>query len=321
MGGGSESFNSLWLTLTYRCTVACRHCIVDAAPYKRDLISPELARYWLIQTRAYRAGVIREVAFTGGEPFYNVQLLRSLSDFAAMRGFQVTVVTNAFWASSSEDADRIIKSLPAVSLLAVSTDEYHQKSIPIDHVRNAVDAARTNGRLVRIEVCADSRRGAEHQALMAALAELASPSEIRVHLAYPAGRAQCYSGSFHYTRSTTPADSPCPLAGAPAIFPDGRVFGCIGPVIRLPGPHPLLLGNLREEVLSDILERADANPMLRAIRVWGPKRLVSLVSQAGMSEVLPSSWIRGSPCDVCCGIFGSPQALGVLETLHAVRTC
>ena len=318
---GSETFTALWLTLTYRCTVACQHCLVEAAPYKRELIRPEIARDWLLQAKGYRAGTIREVIFTGGEPFYDAQLLRNLSDFAAMHGLRVTAATNAFWASSLEDADRMMKSLPFVSLLRVSTDQYHQKSIPLDHVRNAVDAARMNGRLVTLEACVDSRRGAAYKALMAELAELANPSEIRVHLAYPIGRALCYSGAFNYIRSPECPDSPCPMGGAPAVFPDGGVFGCIGPVIRIPGSHPLYLGSLREEPLADILERAEGNPVLRAIRVWGPKRLVSLLRQGGFTGVLPESWIQGSPCGVCHSLFSRPEALGALETLHAVRAC
>jgi pyruvate-formate lyase-activating enzyme len=319
MSGRSETFSSLCLTLTYRCTVACRHCMVEAAPYKKEYVNPDHARDWISQARAYRGGVIDEVTLTGGEPFYDVQMLRNLSDHAAGLGLRVSVMTNAFWAPSFLEADTMMKSLPAVSLLSVSTDEYHLKSIPLEHVRNAAEAARANGRMISLEVCVDSRHDQSRRALMSALSEFAGQSEIHVHLVHPVGRAKCYGGSFHYTYSPDPSDLPCPMSGSASIFPEGNVFGCLGPVVRLPPPHPLMLGSVREEQLSAILDRAERNLLLRAIRVWGPKRLVSMLAQGGFREVLPASYIQGSVCDVCHRLFASEEALSALDSLHAVR--
>jgi MoaA/NifB/PqqE/SkfB family radical SAM enzyme len=313
----SPFVRNIGLMMTYRCTVACSHCMVEAAPYKRESMSVESAQEWIRQARGYRSGSIAGLTFTGGEPFYDIQVLRRLSDQAAAHGFMVSAATNAFWAASTNEAEQVLKRLPALSQLIVSTDEYHLKCIPLEHVRNAVEAARKRRMPVSLTVCTDSERTPGFSALMYRLSEFAHRSEIRVSLTSPVGRAKIHCATFHYLMSETPSDSACPMAGSPVIFPDGRVFACMGPVIRLDHHNPLLLGKAFEEPLQTILDRSETNPVLRAVCERGPQRLISLLEEGGFGGILPRQFIQGSACDVCYRLFSSAEAVGALESMQA----
>jgi hypothetical protein len=63
---------------------------------------------------------------------------------AAWLGFRVGLVTNAYWATSIEDALRWLEGLGSVHLLHVSSDDFHHGGDPggLERVAHAVAAAR-----------------------------------------------------------------------------------------------------------------------------------------------------------------------------------
>ena len=98
--------------LTYKCTTACPHCIVKAGPARTEEIRIEDAVNWVEKAATYRAGHIKGLALTGGEPFYNLDLLQRISDFGDKLGMVVSVVSNAFWATSKQAAVQMAFELP-----------------------------------------------------------------------------------------------------------------------------------------------------------------------------------------------------------------
>ena len=80
--------------------------------------------------------------------------------------------------------------------------------------------------------------------------------------------------------------------------------------------HSLVLGNLREEPLAAILDRAESNSVLHAIRVWGPRKLVEKLRESPIAQELPRAYIRGSACDVCYKLFSNPAIAAYLERLN-----
>lgn len=304
--------SSIGLMLTYKCTVACPHCIVEAGPHRTEEMPLVHAMDWLDHARRYRQGVIEAVALTGGEPFYNLDHLAQVSAFSRSIGFIVTVVTNAFWATSRDAALRILEQLPAIQAIAVSADVYHQVAIPFERVKNAVCAARELGRIYTIAVCTDSEEDSEHQKIIKQLDAMGEADHVRVAVTLPVGRAQQARG-LHYSISPDPAVAACPVASAPVIFPNGNVVACIGPLLTLPPGHPLFLGNLFHEPLAQILDRAEINPVLHAIRVWGPHKLVALLRHNGDAALLPKEYISNAACDACFKLLSNPSIVEALE--------
>ncbi|UCH92947.1 MAG: SPASM domain-containing protein [Candidatus Aminicenantes bacterium] len=146
--------------------------------------------------------------------------------------------------------------------------------------------------------------------------KISEEDKIQVSITFPVGRALKRSKLFQYKTTSVPPICACSMASSPIIFPDGKVTGCIGPVIRLDSCHPLLFGNLREHSLAEILDKAELNVALHAIRIWGPHKLISILKAHGLDELLPKEYISDCVCDVCYKMFENEKILDFLETLQ-----
>ena len=137
-----ETFlRDIGLVLTYKCQVACPHCVVEAGPHRVEEVSLDDAFDWIRQIASYGNGRIRALSLTGGEPFYNIDRLQRISSFGEACGLLVSAVTNAYWASNKQRAVALLKELGAIKILSISTDEHHQKHVPFEWVKNAITAA------------------------------------------------------------------------------------------------------------------------------------------------------------------------------------
>jgi organic radical activating enzyme len=301
--------------LTYKCTIACPHCIVEAGPHRKEEMRLAHSLAWIEQASTYRYGHVKGLALTGGEPFYNLETLAQISAHGQALGLIVSVVTNAFWATTRPAALSVLSKLPAVRMLSISTDVYHQKSIPFDHIKNAVWAARELGRAYNIAVCTDNEEDQQYQKIIEDLEAIDEADRTRVSITFPVGRAQKRARHFSYRTASEPTVSACSMASSPVVFPNGNVIGCIGPVLTLPPTHPLFLGNLRQESLSEILDRAELNPVLHTIRIWGPHKLVSLLRQNGFDALIPKEFICNCICDVCYKLLSDERIVGALESI------
>jgi organic radical activating enzyme len=301
--------------LTYKCTIACPHCIAEAGPRRKEEMPLEQCLAWIDAAGAYRDGHVRGLALTGGEPFYNIPNLTRISDHGQALGLIVSVVTNAYWATSPETALSVLAGLPALQLISVSTDVYHQKAIPFERVKNAVWAARELGRLYNISVCTDNEDDPRYLKIMDDLREIVEPDRIRTAVTLPVGRALKALRHLNYRTASTPTVAACSAASTPVIFPDGRVHACIGPLLTLPTAHPMVLGSLYRESLPEILDRAELNPVLHILRAWGPHKLVSLLSERGLQELLPAEYICDCVCDVCYKLLADERIVAALADI------
>lgn len=287
------------LVMTYKCQVSCPHCIIRAGPNRKEEMSLADAFDWIEQIAAYRNGYIKVLSLTGGEPFYNIDNLRKIAAFGEQQGLFVSAVTNAFWASTADRAVNLLKSLPSIKMIAISTDVYHLESIPFENIRNAVSAAKACDLPYNIAVCTENEEEVEYKQILKMLSEITEPETVATAVTFPAGRALDKIGGLKHMTTEQPPQSACSAGSSPIIFPSGKVIACIGPVIDLNAPHPLVFGNLRENSLRDILDAAEQNPVLHAIRIWGPRKLISIIEEAGLSRYLPKKYVKDSVCNAC----------------------
>ena len=90
-----DRLDTLWINTGTLCNITCQNCYIESSPSNDRLVyitAAETAAY-LDEIEVQKLGT-REIAFTGGEPFMNPQLLAMLED-ALSRGFDVLVLTNA----------------------------------------------------------------------------------------------------------------------------------------------------------------------------------------------------------------------------------
>lgn len=307
--------SNIGIVMTYKCQIACPHCILEAGPDREEEISIKDAYDWIIQITNFRNKHIKVLSLTGGEPFYNMEKLKNISDFADKSGLLVTAATNAFWASTPKKAVKILEKLPEIRALQISADAYHQKYIPFRRVRNAILAALKRGIPHYLAVCTENVDDEEYKQILKRLHELTTTDNIRTVITFPVGRASKELANLNYQTSTEPPLSVCRACGYPVIFPDGRVIACIGPLITLHSKHPLLLGNLFEKPLNSIFDEAELNPILHTLRIWGPKKLVYLIKEAGLGRYLPNRFVQNSVCYACYAMMSCDKIVDFFDRL------
>jgi MoaA/NifB/PqqE/SkfB family radical SAM enzyme len=313
---GIAFLRNIGIMMTYRCQAACSHCVVEAGPHRTEEVDLEEALDWIDQIAHYRNGHIRALSLTGGEPFCCFNKLKAIALHGAKLGMIITTITNAFWATSPHEATTILKKVVGLKMIGISADLHHQDFIPFKRVKNAVLAAQECGIAYRIIVTTENETCQEYKEYRARIDEISSTENIQLVITFPAGRASSsnISTSKEFT-SKIPCQSRCEAAGAPILFPDGRIIACIGALIALKTQHPMVLGNIRQNSLAEILDRAEGNAVLHGLRVWGPGRLVSLIRDAFGDSALPEQFINNTICDPCYKIMSNRKLMPWIEQL------
>jgi len=87
-----QRLSSLWFQVTgFLCNLECAHCLVDASPRNRSMLFLDRATVRAYLQEADSMGV-KEVYFTGGEPFLHPEMPTLLADALAIA--PTTVLTN-----------------------------------------------------------------------------------------------------------------------------------------------------------------------------------------------------------------------------------
>ncbi len=131
--------------LTYQCNIGCDHCFLYCGPHAAGTFTRaqiERALQALLEL-----GTIETVCFEGGEPFLYPRLLLAGVRRAHALGFQVSIVTNASWATSDEGAERLLRPLVVAGLgsITVSDDVLHFGEISPTPAKRAMAAAERLG--------------------------------------------------------------------------------------------------------------------------------------------------------------------------------
>ena len=111
--------------LTYACTHECDHCFLHCGPRAEGTFtSAQLRRVF---GEIERIGTIESVYFEGGEPFLFYPLLLDGLGMAARLQLNTGVVTNAYWATSVEDARIWLQPIRDLGVkdLSISDDAFH----------------------------------------------------------------------------------------------------------------------------------------------------------------------------------------------------
>jgi len=115
----------LHLLLTYRCTHTCDHCFLNCSPRRDGTFTPEMID--IVLAEAAKMETVNSIYFEGGEPFLYYPLLLAGVGAASDSGFDVGIVTNAYWAESDSLAELFLAPLAGAGLtnLSVSDDAFH----------------------------------------------------------------------------------------------------------------------------------------------------------------------------------------------------
>ena len=133
------------LLLTYTCNYECDHCFLYCGPHAEGTFTLEQLRVALDQ--AEKMGSVDIIYFEGGEPFLYYPLMVEGMRMAGDRGFQTGIVTNAYWATTEEDAELWLRPLVEreVADLSLSDDDFHHGAGEENPAKRASRAARRLG--------------------------------------------------------------------------------------------------------------------------------------------------------------------------------
>jgi organic radical activating enzyme len=253
--------SGLHLLLTYECNLECDHCFVWGGPQQRGTMTAAVLDEILRQ--AAEPGTIEWIYFEGGEPFLYYALLRRGVRRAAELGFRVGIVSNAYWATSREDASEWLRDLAgAVQDLSLSQDTYHgdeRQALRVEHARRAAREHGIPADVISVSAPAAPEAAAAHGQLPAGESAVMYRGRAAVRLA-PRARTRPW---------TEFASCPCENLREPGrvhVDPFGNVHLCQG----------IVIGNLLHRPLKEICAtyEAEAHPIAGALLAGGPAELV-----------------------------------------------
>ena len=119
---------TLWFNTGTLCNIECVNCYIESSPSNDRLVYITAAdvKDYLDQI-AERCWPVSEIAFTGGEPFMNPQMVE-MAQVALARGFRVLILTNAMRPMMRRKMQDGLKALeaefPGQMTLRVSLDHF-----------------------------------------------------------------------------------------------------------------------------------------------------------------------------------------------------
>lgn len=278
--------SGLHLLITYQCTYECDHCFVWGSPFQSGVMT--LEQIELILRQAQAVGSIDSIYFEGGEPFLYYSTLRKGVELAREASFQVGIVSNAYWATSLDDALECLRPFAGlVEDLSVSSDLFHANEMLSQQARYAEQAARLLGIPTGLISVAPVEH-ADAPRVTGQLPEGLSGVMFR-------GRAVEKLAQLTAWRPWQQFDS-CPHED----FSDlGRVH--IDPFLNVHLCQGVLLGNLTETPLTTLCAQYEpsTHPIVAALLHGGPAELVRRYQ-------LPHAEAYADACHLC---YRARQAL------------
>jgi len=114
------------ILLTLKCTNECDHCFLHCGPSRGATFTIGQLRALIRQVQAL--GTVNIVYFEGGEPFLFYPLLLEGLRMVRAAGFDASIVSNGYWATSVEDGLHWLRPIHDLGIVdfSVSDDEFHR---------------------------------------------------------------------------------------------------------------------------------------------------------------------------------------------------
>lgn len=123
--------DTLWINTGTLCNLACKNCYIESSPTNDALVYITLAEVEAFLDEIAADDLpTREIAFTGGEPFMNKDMMAILR-LCLSRGFEVLILTNAMKPMRRFEME----------LLALDRRERLTLRVSLDHFSKAVHEA------------------------------------------------------------------------------------------------------------------------------------------------------------------------------------
>jgi len=296
------------LLLTERCDIACAHCWLGPNSNGADMSLDEAQDYI---DEASRIPTVKWISFTGGEPFLLPELLNELVVYASAKGLRTECVTNCSWAETPEKTEETLKTLKesGLDVVNISADDFHQKFVPFNNVRNCFEAAKSLGLKTVIMSAAQAggslrleeiinRLGPDEIGTLGKGEAIEGLSAIAVETGFiPVGRGAALPRD-RWLIGESPTEGPCHLVLRDiGIDPEGELLACCSAASLLERGR---LGRVVETGIRQVLDEAGEQPLFKILSEQGPSSL---------ADSLGISWRDGfvSRCHLCHEVLKDPR--------------
>ena len=135
----------LHLLTTYKCSMECDHCFVFGSPEAKGVM--KISDIQRILNQAVKVRSIDWIFFEGGEPVLYYPILLWGLRKAKSLGYKTGFLTNAYWATSVQDAKEWLKPIleTGVSDITISDDAFHYGKEEENLSKHAFKAAKQLG--------------------------------------------------------------------------------------------------------------------------------------------------------------------------------
>lgn len=343
-GSGASSYSDqsrilpdqMTILTTNSCSAKCAHCLVSASPKRSDTLQyNEIVA--AIQA-AHDAKRLSVVVFAGGEPTELGESLLDAIAYTSSLGIGTRLVTNASWATDSRRAVEVVSALRESGLdeINFSADDFHLPFIPLQNVVTAWWACKGRG-FQSVVIALSSGPGSKlgPAQMMEALGEkvpvtydddgnlmsLPLPNAdgtvyiIANNNVYRIGRGRRLKEAYvSYPKHQEDLERPCPWAVRSAsLSPRNHLVACCG--IEAEGNEVLDFGSIGESSIHELVDRANADPLVVAISVLGPRHLMRRAKAADPDLVFRAQY--SAICEICEDVTTNPRAVAVLRANSA----
>lgn len=305
------------LLITEQCNVACSHCWFSSGPDKTARMELEEARGYIDQAR--EIPTVEWISFTGGEAFLLPKMLVRLVGYASGRGFRTECVTNCFWAETMEAAEKMLRRLTdeGLDVINISADDFHQRHISFDRVRNCYTAARRLGLKIVI-MCATARSsrlrirevakrlGDDGIRVIGDGVPVGEASALAVETGFvPAGRGAGIPEEEWLVGSES-LEGPCKaVLRDVAIAPSGAVLPCCSAAGLV---EAAWVGNAKRGRLRSLIEAAARRKLFKVLSTDGPLGLQRLLGPRRRETYV-------NRCHLCYEVLTDPRLRRGLSSL------
>ena len=297
------AINRLEFIVTYRCTGACHHCSLGDQLNRPGSVAPDPD---LMADAVRQLAALTELSSVmtfGGEPLLYPDVTAAIHRAARDCGIpQRQLITNGFFSRDEDKINAVAANLAeaGVNDLLLSVDTFHQRTIPLEPVRQFAEALIRHQVPTRLQpawLVTESAENAYNDETRGILGEFA-PLHLPVGQGndiFLSGNAIRYLADYYPPPQMDPEDrcgrmpytDPLDHITSLSVEPDGAVTVC-----------GFTLGNLHDASMAEIMENYDpyANPLMHALLTGGVPELLALAKAQGIA-VHPESC--HSICDLC----------------------
>ena len=134
---------TLWFNTGTLCNIECVNCYIDSSPTNDALVyitADEVKDY--LEQLVTRNWPVREIAFTGGEPFMNPEMI-AIAECSLAAGYEVLILTNAMLPMMRKRVKQGLVALnaayPGKLTLRISLDHFDRANHDTERGKGAFD--------------------------------------------------------------------------------------------------------------------------------------------------------------------------------------